>query len=247
MARLTWDEAEKRYFETGVRRGVLYVQNNDGTYRSGVAWNGLISVTERSVGGEASSIYADDKKYLNLYSREEMEATIEAYSSPDEFNECFGVADIADGARIIQQSRRSFAFCYRTVFGNSLKGNDFGYKIHILYGCKASAQQRVYKIINDAPEPISFSWELTTLPIKIGQYRPVSLVTIDSTLLTQEVLNDLENSLYGTDNTPPTLLLPEEIQYLIENPVQYYLANEDYDSILFGGDRIIVTDNHKER
>ena len=247
MARLTWDEAEKRYFETGVRRGVLYVQNNDGTYRSGVAWNGLIGVTERSVGGEASSIYADDKKYLNLYSREELEATIEAYSSPDEFNECFGVADIADGARIIQQSRRSFAFCYRTVFGNSLKGNDFGYKIHILYGCKASAQQRVYKIINDAPEPISFSWELTTLPIKIGQYRPVSLVTIDSTLLTQEVLNDLENTLYGTDDTPPTLLLPEEIQNMIENPIQYYLANEDYDSILFGGDRIIVTDNHKER
>lgn len=247
MAKLTWDEPEKRYYETGVRRGVLYVQNNDGTYRSGVAWNGLTNVTERSVGGEASTIYADDRKYLNLYSREEMEATIEAFSSPDEFNECFGVVDIANGARIIQQSRRSFAFCYRTVFGNNLKGNDFGYKIHILYGCKASAQQRVYKMINDTPEPVSFSWELTTLPVKMGQYRPVSLVTIDSTLVSQDTLNDLENALYGTDDSSPTLLLPEEIQAMIENPTQYYLANEDADYILIGGDRILIMDNHRER
>lgn len=216
MSRLTWDEASKRYYETGVRRGVLYVQNNDGTYRSGVVWNGLIGVTERGVGGEANPVYADDKKYLNLYSREELEATIEAYSSPDEFNECFGVAEIADGAKIIQQSRRSFGFCYRTVFGNNIKGNSFGYKIHILYGCKASAQERVYKMIGDTPEPTSFSWELTTLPVKFGQYKPVAHVVIDSTLASSDAMKQLEDVLYGTATTNPRLPLPGEIKSIIE-------------------------------
>lgn len=247
MARLTWDEAPKRYYETGIRRGVLYVQNDDGTYRTGVVWNGLISVAERSVGGEATAIYADDKKYLNLYSREELEATIEAYTSPDEFNQCFGVVEIADGAKIIQQSRRSFGFCYRTVFGNALEGNDFGYKIHILYGCKASSQERVYKMIGDTPEPVSFAWDLTTLPVKYGNYKPVALVMIDSTLCSKDALAQLEDVLYGTEETDPYLPTPEEIQELIEIPPIYLLINEDEDYIVFGDDRIIVTDYQPKR
>lgn len=216
MARLIWDEAQKRYYETGVRRGVLYVQNSDGTYRSGVVWNGLISVAERSTGGEANSIYADDKKYLNLYSREELEATIEAYSAPEEFNECYGVANIANGAKIIQQARRSFGFCYRTVFGNAIDGHNFGYKIHILYGCKASSQSRVYKMIGETPEPTSFSWELTTLPVTFGAYKPVAHVVIDSTLASVDAMEALEDALYGTASTQPRLPLPAEIQSMIE-------------------------------
>lgn len=247
MAKLSWDEAPKRYYETGIRRGVLYVQNDDGTYRAGVVWNGLISVAERSVGGEATAIYADDKKYLNLYSREELEATIEAYTSPDEFNQCFGIAEIADGAKIIQQSRRSFGFCYRTVFGNALEGNDFGYKIHILYGCKASSQERVYKMIGDTPEPVSFAWNLTTLPVKYGNYKPVALVTIDSTLCSKDALAQLEDVLYGTEETPPSLPTPAEIQALIESPPLYLLINEDEDYIVIGEDRIIVTDYQPKR
>lgn len=242
MARLTWDEAEKRYFETGVRRGVLYVQNNDGTYRSGVVWNGLTNVTERTTGGEANAVYANDKKYLNLYSREELEATIEAYASPEEFNECFGVADIADGARIIQQSRRSFGFCYRTAIGNAISGTDFAYKIHILYGCKASSQQRVYKMINDAPEPVSFSWDLTTLPMKYDQYKPVAQVVIDSSLCSRSSMEQLENALYGTADSEPRLLMPEEIQNLIETYRYEYLVTESNECIVFGSDRIIVSD-----
>ena len=241
MARLTWDEPEKRYYETGVRHGVLYVQNNDGTYRPGVVWNGLIGVTERNVGGEANPVYADDKKYLNLYSREELEATIEAYTYPEEFNECFGVAEIADGAKILQQSRRSFGFCYRTVFGDNLKGQDFGYKIHILYGCKASQQQRVYKMINDTPEPVSFTWELTTLPVKYGQYKPVAHVTIDSTLCYPDSLEELERVLYGTDNSDPMLPTPAEIQDMLENPAIALLIDESMSRLVFGDTRIIVT------
>lgn len=242
MARLTWDEPEKRYYETGVRHGVLYVQNNDGTYRTGVVWNGLIEVTERNVGGEANPVYADDKKYLNLYSREELEATIEAYTYPEEFNECFGIAEIADGAKIIQQSRRSFGFCYRTAFGNNTKGHDFGYKIHILYGCKASSQQRVYKMINETPEPVSFTWELTTLPVKYGQYKPVAHVTIDSTLCAPTALEQLEQALYGTDDTDPVLLTPSEIQSMLENVPYAVLVDESSARLVYGDSRIIISD-----
>ena len=242
MAKLSWDEAPKRYYETGIRRGVLYVQNDDGTYRTGVIWNGLINVTERSVGGEANAVYADDKKYLNLYSREEMEASIEAYTFPSEFNQCFGIAEIADGAKIIQQSRRSFGFCYRTVFGNVLEGNEFGYKIHILYGCKASSQERVYKMIGDTPEPVSFSWDLTTLPVKYGSYKPVSLVTIDSTLCSRDAMEQLEDLLYGTESTDSYLPTPQEIQEIIEAPAINLLINEDKDYIVIGEDRIVVVD-----
>lgn len=247
MAKLVWDQESQRYYETGIRRGVLYVQNNDGTYRSGVVWNGLISVTERATGGEANAFYANDKKYLNLYSREELEATIEAYSYPEQFNQCFGIAEIADGAKIIQQSRRSFGFCYRTVFGSNLKGNEFGYKIHILYGCKASSQERVYKIIGDTPEPVSFSWELTTLPVKFGRYKPVAHIEIDSTLCRKDSMEQLEDLLYGTATTNPTLPTPEQIQNIIETPEIHLLVNEDIDYILFGGDRIIVSNWETDR
>ena len=240
MARLIWDDVGKRYFETGIRQGVLYVQNNDGTYRTGVAWNGLINVTERSTGGEATPVYANDKKYLNLYSKEELEATIEAYNAPDEFNQCFGVVEIADGAKIIQQSRRSFGFCYRTAYGNDITGIEFGHKIHILYGCKASAQSRVYKIINDSPEPVSFTWELTTLPIKTGHHKPVSQVVIDSRLCDPDALQMVENILYGSRNNDPRLLTPAEIQELIEHSAYGVLINEDEDYIVFGGYRIII-------
>ena len=241
MARLIWDDAGKRYFETGVRRGVLYVQNNDGTYRTGVAWNGLTNVTERAIGGEANPIYADDRKYLNLFSREELEATIEAYTAPVEFNECFGVADIADGARIIQQSRRSFGFCYTTSVGNDITGIEYGRKIHILYGCKASSQSRVYKIIGDTPEPVSFSWNLTTLPMKIRDYKPVAQAVIDSRTCDPDAFALLEDKLFGSDNNEPMLLNPIEIRWLVENGDFELLINEDDDYIVFGADRIIVS------
>ena len=241
MARLIWDDVGKRYFETGIRQGVLYVQNNDGTYRTGVAWNGLINVTERSTGGEATPVYADDKKYLNLYSKEELGATIEAYYAPDEFSQCFGVAKIADGAKIIQQSRRSFGFCYRTAYGNDITGIEFGHKIHILYGCKASAQSRVYKIINDSPEPVSFTWELTTLPIKTGDYKPVSQIVIDSKTCDPISLNLLESILYGSDDNEPTLLTPTEIKAIIEQNQYELLINENNEYIVFGNYRIIVS------
>lgn len=212
MAALTWDATGEHFYETGVRKGVLYPQNSNGSYGTGVAWNGITAVTESPSGAEATAIYADDIKYLNLYSVEEFGATIEAYTYPDEFAECDGSASPVAGMNIGQQSRKSFGFCYRTAVGNDVSGEDYGYKIHILYGCKASPSEKSYQTINDSPEAITFSWEITTTPVDVTGYKPTACVIIDSTKCNATKLAALEKTLYGDTNSNPTLPLPDAIK-----------------------------------
>ena len=212
MARLTWDATGEHLYETGVRRGVLYLQNNNGTYANGVAWNGITTVTESPSGAEATAIYADDIKYLNLYSAEEFGATIEAYTYPDDFAQCDGSASPVTGMNIGQQSRKSFGFCYRTAIGNDVAGEDYGYKIHILYGCKASPSEKSYQTINDSPEAITFSWEITTTPVEVSGFKPTACVIIDSTKCNSTKLEALEDTLYGSAGGNPTLPLPDAIK-----------------------------------
>lgn len=219
MAKLTWDNTGEHLYETGVRNGVIYPQNANGTYGTGVAWNGLTGVTESPSGAEATAIYADDIKYLNLYSAEEFGATIEAYTYPDEFAECDGSAFPVDGMIVGQQARKAFGFCYRTVLGNDVAGEAYGYKLHILYGCRVSPSEKAYQTINDSPEAITFSWELTTTPVAItdangnviNNYKPTACVVIDSTKADATKLAALEAKLYGSDNAEPTLPLPSQI------------------------------------
>lgn len=212
MARLTWDATGTHLYETGVRRGVLYLQNNNGTYGTGIAWNGITAITENPSGAEATKIYADDIKYLNLYSAEEFGATIEAYTYPDEFAQCDGSASPVAGMNIGQQSRKSFGFCYRTAIGNDVAGEDYGYKIHILYGCKASPSEKSYQTINDSPDAIAFSWEVTTTPVEVSGYKPTACVIIDSTKCDAAKLEALEDTLYGSAGGNPTLPLPDAIK-----------------------------------
>lgn len=212
MARLTWDATGEHLYETGIRRGVLYLQNNNGTYATGVAWNGITTVTESPSGAEATAIYADDIKYLNLYSAEEFGATIEAYTYPDEFAQCDGSASPVTGMNIGQQTRKSFGFCYRTAIGNDVAGEDYGYKIHILYGCKASPSEKSYQTINDSPEAITFSWEITTTPVEVSGFKPTACVIIDSTKCNSTKLEALEDTLYGSAGGNPTLPLPDAIK-----------------------------------
>lgn len=212
MAKLTWDNTGEHLYETGVRNGVIYLQNTDGTYGTGVAWNGLTAVTESPSGAEATAIYADDIKYLNLYSAEEFGATIEAYTYPDEFAECDGSASPVDGMIIGQQPRKAFGFCYRTVLGNDVAGEAYGYKLHILYGCRVSPSEKAYQTINDSPEAITFSWELTTTPVAVNDtYKPTACVVIDSTKADTTKLAALEETLYGGESAEPTLPLPAAI------------------------------------
>lgn len=212
MAVLTWDATGEHLYETGVRKGVLYVQNSNGTYGTGVAWNGLTAVTESPSGAEPTPIYADDIKYLNLYSVEEFGATIEAYTYPDEFAQCDGSESPVAGMSIGQQSRKSFGFCYRTALGNDVAAEDYGYKLHILYGCKASPAEKSYQTINDSPEAITFSWEITTTPVDVSGYKPTACVIIDSTKCDAAKLAALEAILYGSANEDPTLPLPDAIK-----------------------------------
>ncbi len=200
MAKLAWDAVGEHLYETGVRNGVIYLQKSDGTYDEGVAWNGLTAVTESPSGAEATAIYADDIKYLNLYSAEEFGATIEAYTYPDEFAECDGSPSPATGMTIGQQPRKAFGFCYRTVVGNDTDGEAHGYKIHLLYGCRVSPSERAYQTINDSPEAITFSWELTTTPVAVNDdYKPTACVVVDSTKADAAKLTILEGLLYGSD------------------------------------------------
>ena len=213
--KITWDKSGERYYETGVKRGVLYVMDK-GAYGNGVAWNGLTAVTESPSGAEASPMYADDIKYLNLYSAEEFAATVEAYTYPDEFAECDGSAEIAPGVTIGQQKRKTFGMCYTTVIGNDTDGNDYGYKIHIIYGANAAPSEKAYATINDSPEAITFSWELTTTPVEVAGYKPTASLTIDSTKTTPEKMKAIEDILYGTESQEPRLPLPSEIAELLK-------------------------------
>ena len=214
MAKITWDDAGKRYYETGVKNGVLYPQVS-GAYPKGVAWNGLTAVTESPSGAEATPLYADDIKYLNLYSAEEFGATIEAYTYPDEFAECDGSASLATGVYAGQQARKAFGLSYKTTLGNDTEGADHGYKLHLIYGAMASPSEKAYATINDSPEAITFSWEVTTTPVNVTGLKPTASITIDSTKANPEKLAALEKILYGDAEVEARLPLPNEIATLM--------------------------------
>ena len=219
MSKLVWDKTGERLYETGVKQGVLYLLGSAGTYTKGVAWNGLTNVTESPSGAEATPLYADDIKYLNLMSTEEFGGTIEAYTYPDEFAECDGSASLTDGVYIGQQARKTFGFCYRTTLGNDVDNNNYGYKLHLVYGALASPSDKAYGTINDNPEAITFSWEFSTTPVNVTGHKPTASITIDSTKVDAEKLAALEVILYGKDPTSehasdgadPRLPLPDEI------------------------------------
>ena len=218
MSKIVWDKTGERFYETGVKNGVLYIPTS-GVYSKGVAWNGLTAVTESPSGAEATPLYADDIKYLNLMSNEEFGATIEAYTYPDEFAECDGSASIATGVTIGQQTRKTFGLSYRTALGNDTVGNDYGYKLHLIYGALAAPSEKGYATINDSPEAITFSWELTTTPVSVTGFKPTASITIDSTKADPTKLAALEKILYGSDDEPatePRLPLPDEIASLME-------------------------------
>lgn len=222
MGPLTWDETGERLYETGTKQGVLYVMNDEGAYGDGVAWNGLTAVTESPSGAEETALYADDIKYLSLRSAEEFGATIEAYTYPDAWGECDGSVDLAPGVSIGQQTRKAFGFCFRSVLGNDVKGNDYGYKLHLVYNATASPSERAYATINDSPEAITFSWEITTNPINVAGHKPTAHLVIDSATLLKDAkgaakLKAIEDKLYGTTTTAPTLPLPGEILEILKD------------------------------
>lgn len=214
MPKLTWDASGERLYETGVKQGVLYVMNNN-VYGNGVAWNGLTAITESPSGAESTPLYADDIKYLDLRSTEEFGATIEAYTYPDEFAACDGSASLADGVSIGQQARKMFGLCYRTTVGNDTDGTDHGYKLHLIYGATASPSEKAYETINDSPEAITFSWEITTTPVSVTGFKPTASITIDSTKADPTCLAALEDKLYGGESTEPTLPLPDEVKTIM--------------------------------
>lgn len=210
MSKLLWDQTGERLYETGVKMGVLYVQEA-GAYPKGVAWNGLTAVTESPSGAEATPLYADDIKYLNLMSNEEFGATIEAYMYPDEFMVCDGSVALADGVYLGQQPRKTFGLCYRTVLGNDTETNDYGYKLHLIYGALAAPSEKAYATINDSPEAITFSWEISTTPVNVEGHKPTATIVIDSTKVDGTKLKALEDVLYGTESEEARLPLPDEI------------------------------------
>lgn len=215
MAKIVWDESGKRLYETGVKNGVLYIQDENGAYNKGVAWNGLTAVTESPSGAEATPLYADDIKYLELFSAEEFGATIEAYTYPEEFEACDGSASLGTGVTIGQQDRKTFGLCYRTVLGNDVKSNEYGYKLHLIYGAKAAPSEKGYQTINDSPEAITFSWEVTTTPVNVAGFKPTASVTIDSTKINPEKLKKIEDMLYGEGATDAKLPLPDELKTIL--------------------------------
>ena len=215
MAKLVWDATGERKYETGVRNGVLYVMDEGGTYPKGVAWDGLTAVTESPSGAEATALYADDVKYLNLISAEEFGATVEAYTYPDEFAQCNGEASLVDGVTIGQQPRKTFGMAYRTVLGNDIENESHGYKLHLIYGAVASPSEKAYATINDSPEAITFSWELKTTPVVVEGFKPTASLTIDSTKANAAKLAALEAILFGSEEAEAKLPLPNEIATLM--------------------------------
>lgn len=225
MSKIVWDAIGEHIYETGVDHGVLYPMEDNGTYGVGVAWNGLTSVSQSPSGAEPTDLYADNIKYLSILSAEDFGATVEAYTYPEEFEDCDGSREITTGVRIGQQVRKSFGLCYRTIIGNDVKNNEYGYKIHIIYNAKASPSERSYETVNDSPDAITFSWELTTTPINVTGFKAAAHLEIDSTKFTTEAqkakLKSLEDMLYGTDpdvsqgseGTSPTLPSPDDIVY----------------------------------
>ena len=217
MSALVWDQSSERLYETGVDRGVLYPVTNN-AYGTGVAWNGLTAVNESPSGAEPSDIYADNIKYLTLRSAETFGATIEAYTYPDEFAECDGSATVATGVTIGQQTRKSFGLCYRTLVGNDTDGQDHGYKLHLIYGCTASPSEKSYQTVNDSPEAITFSWEVSTTPVNVAGHKPTAQLIVDSTKVDKAKLDTLEAQLYGGENAEPKLPTPAEVIAIFAKP-----------------------------
>lgn len=215
MSMLEWDKTGERYYETGVDRGVLFPMDTSGAYAAGVAWNGISAVTESPSGAEASPVYADNIKYLNLMSAEDFGCSIEAYTYPDEFEACNGAAEIAPGVVIGQQTRKGFGFAYRTLIGNDVEGTEHGYKIHLVYGAMASPSEKAYSTVNDSPEAMALSWDITTTPVNVTGFKPTAHVEIDSRTTDPEKLAAFEAILYGADETESRLPLPDEIATLM--------------------------------
>lgn len=219
MAEIKWDQVGERKYETGVDHGVLYLPNSSGEYVDGVAWNGLVSVTQSPSGAEATAQYADNIKYLNLVSAEEYGATIEAFTYPDEFAQCDGTAQLAPGVLIGQQSRKTFGMSFRTLVGNDVDGTDHGYKLNLMYGALAAPTEKAYTTVNDSPEAITFSWEVTTTPVEVPGFKPTALLTIDSTQVPSAQLKALEDILYGTAGTDPRMPLPAEVMSIFSGGI----------------------------
>lgn len=217
MSRLVWDNSGEHLYETGVRNVVIYPQAAGGTYPKGAAWNGVTSITENPSGAEASPMYADDIKYLNLLSAEEFGATIEAYTYPDEFAECDGSKELVKGVKLHQQKRKAFGLCYRTVLGNDVDGNSHGYKLHIIYGAMAAPTDKGYNSLSNDPDATTFSWTLSTTPVAVAGFDPTASITIDSTSVDQKKLKALEDTLYGKDATEAKLPLPDEIAQIMNS------------------------------
>lgn len=216
MPKLEWDKTGEKTYETGVSQCALYVYDSDQSqYGTGVAWNGVTAISESPSGAEPTAIYADNSKYLSLMSAEEFAATIEAYTYPDEFMECDGTASLGTGITIGQQARKTFGLVYRTEFGNDTEGTEYGYKIHIIYGCQAAPSEKSYQTINDSPEAITFSWELSTTPVPVSGFKPTATLVIDSKKVDSTKLKTIEDKLYGAASGTATLLLPDAIKALL--------------------------------
>ena len=211
--KLVWDQVGQKIYETGVSNGVLYVADSEAEsgYADGVAWNGLVSITESPSGAEATAIYADNIKYLSLMSAEEFGCSIEAYTYPTEFEACDGSASLGEGVTIGQQPRKKFALVYKTLVGNDVEGQAHGYKLHIVYGCSAAPSERAYGSVNDSPEAITFSWEITTDPVPVAGHNPTSIITIDSTKVDASTLATIEGKLFGGASEGPTVMTPDEV------------------------------------
>lgn len=217
MAKLEWDKTGERLYETGCDRGVLFVYNTEqNKYGTGVAWNGLTKVNESPSGAESNPQYADNTKYLDLYSAEDFGATIEAFTYPPEFEECDGTAELVEGVTIGMQNRKMFGFSYRTLIGNDTEGTDHGYKIHLVYGAKASPSEKSRDTVNDSPEAVNFSWEVTTTPVNVTGFKPTAHLVVNSTLVNPTKLAEFEKKLYGDgDSGTPTLMMPDDIKTLL--------------------------------
>lgn len=216
MAKLVFDELGKRFYETGVSNAVLFVQADNGTYPTGVAWNGITAANESPSGAESNDQYADNIKYLSLTGAEKFEGTIEAFSSPKEFDECDGMATIATGVTAHQQNRKSFGFAFKSILGNDVKGNEYGYKLHLWYGCKAAPSERSHATVNDSPEPQNPSWSITSTPVPIPGHKPASVLTITSTEVDAEKLAKIEEAIYGSDDANSHLPTPQEIIAMLQ-------------------------------
>ena len=219
--KLTWDETSEHFYETGIDRTVLYLVNSSNEYANGVAWNGVTAITQSPSGADETKLFADNIKYLSLRAAEDYGSTIEAYQYPDEWSQCDGGAELATGVYIGQQVRKTFGLSYRTLIGNDVMGNDYGYKIHLVYGATASPSDRQYETVNDSPSAINMSWEISTVPVPVDGHKPTSHIEIDSTKADATKLAALEDILYGTDGSGGTegttarLPLPNEIATLM--------------------------------